>query len=260
MGEAPGMTSRRNALAAALLLAATSAARAGCCLADPSALDLDPAATPLLLTHDRPAGELALSWESIRSSSRAWQGDLDLLWAENALNDEPVEELAGAELRLPVPAGNAYFLATASCDGLSCSRGRDSAGAERGDPACAILERGELYPDAAACLGVSQGVIRDVPEYEAFAACFSGGTEPAPPAAGEALVWKTDHASSACGTCLEFACADLAGDDLVARPRGLPWGDCDAIHHGGAWARVPDVARIVILEEMPPTPDYGPCY
>ena len=255
------MDGRPLAAAAALLAAALAAqqALAGCCTAEPSALDLDPTAAPLLVAHDRPAAELVLSWESSRHDSVAWQGDLDRLWAESLLNDEPAGDTPGAELRLPLPAENTYFLVTASCNGLACPRGRDSGGAERQAPGCEILVRGDIDYSAASCLGVDQGVIRDALEYDAFAACFTPGWEPPPPGAGEALVWKTDYANAACGTCLEFTCAERAGDELILRPLGLPWGDCDAIHHGGAWALVPDAPSILFLEQMPPAPDYSPC-
>jgi hypothetical protein len=103
------------------------------------------------------------------------------------------------------------------------------------------------------------GVVRTAPEYEVFAACFFFGTPPDPPGDGEALVWATDHASSACGTCLEFPCTRRFEDELVVETAGTPWGDCDAVHDGGAWARVPDAPTIVVLEEMPPVPDYHPC-
>jgi hypothetical protein len=46
---------------------------------------------------------------------------------------------------------------------------------------------------------------------------------------------------------------------LLVETAGAPWGDCDAIHDGGAWARVTDAPAIVIVEEMPPIPAYGPC-
>ncbi len=251
----------RLVLAAALLLtAAPIVTRAGCCLADPSAMDVDPTATPLTVAHDEPAVELVVAWEAHRSDTRLYQGDLDALWATDRLNDQPAGDTPDAALRIAMPTGNAYFLVSGSCDGLHCTRGRDAAGNERGTPGCEILERGEMYPDVARCLGVGQGVIRDAAEYELFAACYSPGTAPDPPTATEALVWVTDYASSACGTCLEFPCARLFGNELVVERKGQPWGDCDAIHDGGAWARVPAVDVITILEEMPPFPEYAPCH
>jgi len=75
----------------------------------------------------------------------------------------------------------------------------------------------------------------------------------------QALVWATDYSNAACGTCLEFPCARRFGDQLIVETAGAPWGDCDAIHYGGAWARVPDAPTIAILEEMPPIPVYQPC-
>jgi hypothetical protein len=190
---------------------------------------------------------------------RVWQGDLDGLWATGALNDEIVARVSTPQARLHSPAGNAYFIVTTDCFELHCTRGRDSNGAERATPGCEILERGEFGDATAFCLGFGNGVVRTPPEYDAFAACFNPGTAPDPPGAGEALVWATDYSSAACGTCLEFPCARRFGDELLADTAGAPWGDCDAEHAGGAWARVVDAPTITILEEIPPIPNYHPC-
>ena len=96
-------------------------------------------------------------------------------------------------------------------------------------------------------------------EYDDFAGCFFPGTAPDPPQPGEALVWATDYSNAACGTCLEFPCASRIGDELLVESAGAPWGDCDAIHDGGAWARVVDAPTITILAQVPPIPDYQPC-
>ena len=103
-----------------------------------------------------------------------------------------------------------------------------------------------------------EGIFRDAAEYDLLAACFTGDPPPRP-GPGVALVWATDHSNAACGTCLEFPCAIRVGDELIVGMAGTPWGDCDAIHHGGAWTRVVDAPTITILEEMPPIADYQPC-
>lgn len=242
-----------------VLTASPSASRAGCCIGDPSALDLDPNAEPLRVARDDTTDELVLTWESGSADYRLWQGDLDGLFATGTLNDEVVEQATTAAARLPTPGGNAYFLVTTDCFGLHCTRGRDSSGAERATPGCEILERGEIYNDSATCLGPGNGVARSGDEYEVFAACFFPGAAPDPPAAGEALVWATDYSSAACGTCLEFPCARRVGDQLIVEKAGRPWGDCDAIHDGGAWARVSDAPVITFQAEMPPIPEYQPC-
>jgi hypothetical protein len=243
-----------------LMLATTvPASHAGCCTGDPSALDLDPTVEPLRLTRDGTYDELVLTWESGSSAYRVWQGDLDGLFLTSTLNDEVVVRVSSAWARLPSPDGNAYYLVTTDCFGLYCTRGRDSSGGERAAPGCEILERGELYPDSALCLGLGNGVVRTGAEYDALAACFFPGTAPDPPDAGEALVWATDYSNAACGTCLEFPCARRYGEQLIVETAGTPWGECDAVHFGGAWARVPDAQTISILEEMPPVADYQPC-
>jgi len=238
---------------------AVTGARAGCCIGDPSAIDLHPSVEPLRIARNALSAELVLAWESVSTGYRVWEGNLDLLRDTAALNDEVVARVSSPQARLPVPAGNAYWLVSSDCFGLHCSRGRDSTGTERATPGCEILERGALDGDTAICLGQGQGVVRTVPDYTAFATCFLPGPAPDPPEPGEALVWATDHSNAACGTCLEFPCARRFGNDLIVETAGAPWGDCDAIHDGGAWARVADAPTIVILEEMPPIPDYRPC-
>lgn len=235
------------------------ATRAGCCYGDPSALDLEPTVEPLRVARDDATGELVLTWESGSDGYRVWQGDLGGLHTTGALNDEIVARVTSAEARLPSSAADAYFLVSADCFDLHCSRGRDSSGAERATPGCEILKRGEFYSDPARCLGPGTGVVRTGTEYADFAACFFPGSAPDPPGAGEALVWATDYSDAACGTCLEFPCTGRTGDELIVETAGAPWGDCDAVHDGGAWARVVDAPTITIIEEMPPTPDYQPC-
>ena len=213
-----------------VLSASLPASRAGCCIGDPSALDLDPYAEPLRVIRDDASDELALTWESGSAGYRVWLGDLGGLFATRTLNDEVIEHVPFAEVRLPTPGGNVYFLVTTDCYALHCTRGRDSS-----------------------------GVVRTSAEYDAFASCFFPGSAPDPPGPDEALVWATDYSNAACGTCLEFPCARRVGDQLIVETAGAPWGDCDAVHHGGAWARVPDAPTIAILEEMPPIPVYQPC-
>jgi hypothetical protein len=242
-----------------LALAASAPSRAGCCLGDPSALDLDPAVEPLRVTRDDATAELVLTWEAAAGGFRLWEGDLDGLWATNTLNDAIVARPSAPTARRAVPAGNAYHLVTTDCFGLHCTRGRDSRGAERATPGCEILERGTIHAATALCLGPGNGVVRTPAEHAAFAACFAPGPAPDPPAAGEALVWATDHSNAACGTCLEFPCTRRFVGELIVETAGTPWGDCDAIHDGGAWARVADAPTITILEEMPPVPAYAPC-
>lgn len=242
-----------------VLIAVSPISGAGCCHGDPSAVDLDPEAEPLRVASDPTTGELILTWEARSAGYRVWQGDLDALGATAMLNDEIVALVSAPQARLPAPAGNAYFLVSTDCFRLHCTRGRDSTGAERATPGCEILERGELESETALCLGPGHGIVRTNAEYAALAACFAPGTAPDAPEAGEALVWVTDHSNAACGTCLEFPCARRFDDELVVETAGTPWGDCDAIHDGGAWARVVDSPTIVILEEMPPIPDYAPC-
>ena len=242
-----------------VLAVAIPASRAGCCIGDPSALDRDPTAEPLRVARDGTIDELVLTWEAGSTGYRVWQGDLDGLFATGTLNDEVVEQASFAEARFPTPGGNAYFLVTTDCFGLHCTRGRDSSGVERATPGCEILERGEVYASSATCLGPGNGVVRTSAEYNAFASCFFPGSAPDPPEPDEALVWATDYSNAACGTCLEFLCARRDGDLLTVEKAGAPWGDCDAIHHGGAWARVSDAPGITFLEEMPPIPEYRPC-
>ncbi len=252
---------------ASLLLAGTlvvlaltiPASRAGCCIGDPSALDRDPIAEPLRVARDDTNDELVLTWESGSTGYRVWQGDLDGLFATGTLNDEVVEQTSSAEARLPTPGGNAYFLVTTDCFVLHCTRGRDSNGAERATPGCEILERGEIYAGSATCLGPGNGVVRTGAEYDAFASCFLPGSAPDPPGSDEALVWAIDYSNAACGTCLEFPCTRRVGEQLIVEKAGAPWGDCDAIHHGGAWARVAHAPVITFSEEMPPIPEYQPC-
>ena len=242
-----------------MLSASLPASRAGCCICDPSALDLDPYAEPLRVIRDDPTDELVLTWESGSTGYRVWLGDLDGLFATRTLNDEVIEHVPFAEARLPTPGGNVYFLVTTDCYALHCTRGRDSSGVERATPGCEILERGDVYSSSATCLGLGDGVVRTSAEYDAFASCFFPGSAPDPPGPDEALVWATDYSNAACGTCLEFPCTRRVGDQLIVETAGAPWGDCDAVHHGGAWARVPDAPTIAILEEMPPIPVYQPC-
>ena len=237
----------------------TPSTRAGCCFGDPSALDLDPTAEPMRVARDDGTDELVLTWEPGSAGYRVWQGDLAGLQATGALNDEIVARASSAHVRLPSPAGDVYYLVSADCFDLHCSRGRDSSGAERITPDCEILERGGADANTATCLGPGSGVVRSAAEYGAFAACFFPGAAPGPPSSGEALVWVTDYSNAACGTCLEFPCARRIDDELVVETAGAPWGDCDAVHHGGAWARVPDAPTITIVGEMPPIPDYQPC-
>jgi len=241
------------------LASVVTSARAGCCTGDPSALDLHLNSEPLRIARDDLSAEIVLTWESVGTGYRVWEGELDLLRVTGALNDAIVVRVATPQARLPVPAGNAYWLVSSDCFGLHCSRGRGSTGAERATPGCEVLERGALDDGTAICLGPGQGVVRTATEYAAFAACFLPGAAPNPPRSGEALVWATDHSNAACGTCLEFPCARRFGNELIVETAGAPWGDCDAIHDGGAWARVADAPTIVILEEMPPIPDYRPC-
>jgi hypothetical protein len=214
----------------------------------------------LLVARDDAAGDLVLAWESPRNAdTQVWQGDLDALWIDSWLNDLVVAEVAESEWRLPQPTRNSYFLLSGSCNGLVCTRGRDDAGNERGIPGCEIFERGEIYADAARCLVGGEGIVRDAAEYDLLAACFTGDPPPRP-GPGVALVWATDHSNAACGTCLEFTCAQqLGGANLEVRRLGRPWGDCDAIHDGGAWALVPAAPIITLVEEMPPFPEYGLC-
>jgi hypothetical protein len=242
-----------------ILTANLPAARAGCCLGDPSAVDLDPDVEPLRIAIDEATDELVLTWEAGSASYRVWQGDLDDLRVSGALNDAVVARVPSPGARAPRPVRDAYFLVTADCFGLHCTRGRDSSGRERATPGCEILERGELYSDSALCLGSGNGVVRTEAEYEAFANCFPPDTAPDPPGPDEALVWATDHSNAACGTCLEFPCTRRFDDELIVETAGTPWGDCDAVHDGGAWARVANAPTIIILEEMPPTPEYQPC-
>jgi hypothetical protein len=243
----------------AVVAAVCPAARAGCCYGDPSALDLDPDAEPLRIARDEATGELVLTWESGSNGSRVWQGDLDILRAAGELNDGVVGRVSLPQAWLPLPAESAYFIVSSDCFDLHCSRGRDSSGAERPTPGCEILERSWIDASAARCLWPENGVVRTATEYDDFASCFFPGSAPAPPGPGEALVWATDYSDAACGTCLEFSRAIRVDDELIAETAGAPWGDCDAIHDGGAWARVPDAPTITILEEMPPIPDYHPC-
>ena len=118
-----------------------------------------------------------------------------------------------------------------------------------------------MSPSTAACWSPTAdgGVIRTAAEYASFAACHLPGDPmlPAPLGPGEVIVWATDYSSAACATCLEVRCARWDGADLVAETAGAPWGDCDAIHHGGAWARVPEAVTIRIEhvdEAAPPWP------
>jgi hypothetical protein len=232
---------------------------AGCCGGDPSALDLDPMVEPLRVARDGETGDLDLTWEDKSAGYRVWQGDLHELRTTGELNDSVVARVSLAHVRLLEPVGGAYFLVSTDCFDLHCTRGRDSRGVERITPGCDLLERGELYSSTARCLGPGNGVVRTGTEYTDFASCFFPGSAPDPPASGEALVWATDYSDAACGTCLEFPCARRIGDVLQAETAGAPWGDCDAIHDGGAWARVVDAPTITILEEMPPIPEYHPC-
>ncbi len=241
------------------LIATIPASRAGCCSGDPSALDLDPDVEPLRVARDDATDELVLTWESGSAGYRVWEGYLDGLQATGALNDEVVALVSSPLAQLPSPVGNAYFLVTTDCFDLHCTRGRDSSGTERATPGCEILERGELFSGTALCLGPGNGVARTGAEYDAFAACFNPGAAPDPPGPGEALVWATDHSNAACGTCLEFPCARRVDDVLTVEKAGAPWGDCDAIHDGGAWARVVDAPMITFQAEMPPIPEYQPC-
>lgn len=244
----------------ALLAASQPASQAGCCTGDPSAVDLDPFVEPLRVARDDVSDELVLTWEPGNTGYRVWQGSLDGLVVTGMFDDEIVDRVSIAELRLPAFLGNAYFLVTADCFGLHCTRGRDSGGAERATFGCEVLDRGEIYNNSSVtCLGPGNGVVRTAAEYDAFASCFFPGSAPAPPEAGEALVWATDYSNAACGTCLEFPCARRVDDQLIVEKAGKPWGDCDAVHFGGAWARVPDAPAVVILEEMPPIPEYQPC-
>lgn len=235
------------------------ASRAGCCYGDPSAVDLDPSAEPLRLARSDADDSLVLTWESTSTGYRVWQGDATHLHATGRFDDEIILRVSTAETQLPVPPGNVYFIVTSDCFDLHCTRGRDSDGVERATPGCEILERGDVYADAAMCLGPGNGIVRTDAEYLAFASCFFSGGAPDPPGTNEALVWATDYSNAACGTCLEFPCTRRFDDELIVETAGAPWGDCDAIHYGGTWARVPDAPVIVILEEMPPIPAYQPC-
>jgi len=241
------------------LAATLPSAGAGCCYGDPSAVDVDPDVEPLRVAHHHATGELLLTWESVGAGYRVWEGYVDALLATGTLNDEVVALVSDPQVQLPSPAGNAYYLVTTDCFGLHCTRGRDSRGNERATPGCEILERGEVYNSTAICLGPGNGVVRTEAEYAAFAFCFDPGAAPDPPAPGETLVWATDYSNAACGTCLEFPCARRFDDLLIVEKAGAPWGDCDAIHNGGAWARVVDAPTITFLAEMPPLPEYHPC-
>ena len=46
--------------------------RAGCCLGDPSAVDLDPDVEPLRVIRDDASDELVLTWESGSTGYRVW--------------------------------------------------------------------------------------------------------------------------------------------------------------------------------------------
>jgi hypothetical protein len=112
-------------------LAATVATRAGAqACAEPSALDLDPAAVPLRVAKS--GADLALSWEDTAAPEyRLHVGFLDTLRSQRRYDHGVVAASSSPSMILPAPAEDAYFLVEARCDGVSSSVGRNDSGTER---------------------------------------------------------------------------------------------------------------------------------
>lgn len=110
------------------LLAATGALAQDC--AEPSALDVVPAAAPFALAVE--GAELLLTWEDVGEEAyRVHVGRLGSLLSNRRYDHVPVSEGPESAARMPVPAGDRYFLAGAACAAGTSSLGRDSGGDER---------------------------------------------------------------------------------------------------------------------------------
>ena len=160
----------------------------------------------------------------------------------------------------PSPERNAYFIVSADCFGLHCTRGRDSNGTERHHTGLRDPRAGRTLHRQCALPGVGQrrradrSRVRDLRRLLPSRHGPPSGPDPRKRWSGP----RTTRTPLG-GTCLEFPCTRRFDDELIVETAGTPWGDCDAIHDGGAWARVANAPTIIILEEMPPTPEYHPC-
>jgi hypothetical protein len=118
-------------VATLLALAALSAPGASAQCAEPSALDVDPAARPLLVEKIG-GGDLLVSWEGVLASGyRLHRGRLDRLHADQAYDHRVVAETAIPEVVLDDGNRSWYFLAQSDCRADDSGLGRDSGGAER---------------------------------------------------------------------------------------------------------------------------------
>ena len=114
---------------------------------EPSAVDQDPAATPLRVSK-APGSTLDLTWQDLASPAyELYRGSIPPetmagRWRATGLAHDHADigecRLLAPMTNVPEGAGNAYFLAVSRCGSLTSSTGRDSFGVERppANPAC----------------------------------------------------------------------------------------------------------------------------
>ena len=119
-------------VAALVLSLGLSCALAASALAqcdEPSALDVRPTAEPLRVTKSA-GGGLVLAWEDVGATGyHVNRGHLDVLWDEQRYDHVTFMQPVTADIDVPLPAGNRYFLVSGDC--ADPSVGRDSDGDER---------------------------------------------------------------------------------------------------------------------------------